>query len=142
MIGGVTNSGAVQVLETTLRFAAQRQRLIAHNIANATTPGFQVKEVSVEGFRAALGRAVDEHRREGGARLELKGSGGVVQGEDGRLEMRPESARGGIMFHDRNNRDVERLMQDLAENAAAFRVSAELLRTRMDVLRAAISQRV
>ncbi|MBM4108067.1 MAG: hypothetical protein FJ255_04555 [Phycisphaerae bacterium] len=142
MVGGLANSGTVQVLEASLRFAAQRQRLIAHNIANATTPGFEVKEVSVRGFREALGRALDEHRREGGDRLGLTGSGEVVQHPDGRLEFKPETPRGGIVFHDRNNRDLERLMQDLAENAAAFRVSAELLRTRNDVMRTAISQRV
>lgn len=139
---GLDSSGTMQVLETSLRFAAQRQRLIAHNIANVTTPHFQVRDVSVEGFREALARAVEDRRRAGGGPLELKGSGEVVRRADGGLELRPRSGRGGVLFHDRNNRDLERLMQDLAENAAAFRVSLELLRSRVDVLRTAISQRV
>jgi flagellar basal-body rod protein FlgB len=142
MIGGLESSGTIQVLETTLRFAAQRQRLIAHNIANVTTPNFQVKDVSVEEFRSVLARAVEEHRRVGGGRLELKGSSRIVQRADGGLELHPGSGRGGVLFHDRNNRDLERLMQDLAENAAAFRLSADLLRSRMELLRSAIGQRV
>jgi flagellar basal body rod protein FlgB len=47
-----------------------------------------------------------------------------------------------VLFHDRNNRDLERLMQGLAENTTTYRVAADLLRSRYDVLRTAISQRV
>jgi flagellar basal body rod protein FlgB len=58
------------------------------------------------------------------------------------LQLTPQTPSGNILFHDRNNRDLERNMQALAENSAYFRTSAELLRSRFELLRTAISQRV
>jgi len=61
---------------------------------------------------------------------------------DGSLSLTPKTPANNVLFHDRNNRDVERLMQDLAENSAVFRFSTEMIRSRTELLRTAISQRV
>lgn len=144
MIGMMGQSAAVQTLELSLRFAAQRQQVLAHNIANITTPNFIPKDVSVEGFRRTLSRAVRELDASGapGGELAWRPTRELERGPRGELVLRPRTAGGGVLFHDRNNRDLERLMQDVAENAGAFRVAADLLRTRFDVMRTAVSQRV
>lgn len=145
LIGDITNSGAIGSLELTVRFAAQRQRLIAHNIANLDTPDFRQLEVSPKGFQKALSEAVEERRRRTGGEhgeLRFSGNGEVERASDGRLVFNPRTPSGNILFHDRNNRDLERLMQDNAENAAAFRVATDLLRSRYEILRAAIAERV
>ncbi len=127
-----------------MRFAGQRQRLIAHNIANAETPDFQPMDVSVSSFQKMLGEAIDKRRQSG---REL--SGPLSWGEtpeikkrtDGTLKLQPATPQDNILFHDRNNRDTERLMQDNVENGLVFRMSSELLRSRYDILRSAIAQR-
>ncbi len=144
MISELINGGSIPVLEMTMRFAGQRQRLIAHNIANAETPDFQPADVSVSGFQKMLGEAIDK-RRQGGKELSGTLSWGetseLKKNSNGTLKLKPGTPQEGILFHDRNNRDLERLMQDNVENGLVFRMSSELLRSRYDILRSAIAQR-
>jgi flagellar basal-body rod protein FlgB len=142
MFGELVNSGATAALESVIRFAGGRQRIIAHNIANLTTPGFQSVDVSVGAFQAQLRAAIEQRRAEGGtAELKLGASDEVEVGDDGSMRLTPRSGGDGVLMHDRNNRNLERSMQDLVENATAFRVAADLLRARQQLLNAAISER-
>ena len=60
---------------------------------------------------------------------------------DGGMSLHPDPPTGGILFHDKNNRDLERLMQDSVENAAFYRMNVDLLRTRFEMLKVAVTQR-
>ncbi len=139
----ITTSGAIPALEMTVRFAAQRQALIAGNIANLSTPDHRTQDVSVEGFRAVLAQAVQARRssRAPAAELPWRETAELKRSESGDLVLHPATPSHGILFHDRNNRDLERLMQAQAENALTFRVATELLRGRFEQLRAAIAER-
>ncbi len=129
-----------------LKFAGQRQKILAHNIANIDTPNFQPKDVDPQAFQEMLGDAIDKRRKKNG------GSFGSLQWEEtkeirriGRstdFRLTPTSSDGGILHHDRNDRDLERMMQDMVENATAYRVAADLLRTQRTQLQNAIAQRV
>lgn len=144
MFGDLTNSGAIPTLAAALRFAGQRQKLIAHNIANISTPNFIQKDVSVSDFRETLARAVDERRAETGGStgpLPLPSSDEVELHPDGGMSLHPDTPNGGILFHDKNNRDLERLMQESVENAAFYRMNVDLLRTRFEMLKVAVTQR-
>ncbi|MCC6425352.1 MAG: flagellar basal body rod protein FlgB [Phycisphaerales bacterium] len=146
-IDDITNSGAIPVLEASMRFAAQRQRMIAGNIANISTPDYRQKDVSVKGFEHELARAVDARRdRSGGesGRLELRSTQElrIKDGPNGQeMTLSPRTSSGNILFHDRNNRDIERLMQDMVETAETFRTASEFMRGRLSLLRSAIAQR-
>lgn len=140
-IGDVVNGGAIPVLELTARFAARRQAILAHNIANLPTPGFQPTEVSPEGFQRLLGEAIARRREAGGGPLEWRETREIARdGDDLRLE--PRTASRNILFHDRNNRDLERMMADLTENVAVFRVATDLLRSRYQLIGSALAERV
>jgi len=143
MMADLFNSGGMQALELTLQFAGQRQRLIQNNIANIDTPDYRPMDVSPGKFQAALASALKSREERGGVGpLCLDGSREIVQAADGSITLNPLTPSGNVLFHDRNNRDLERSMQSLAENTATYRVAADLLRSRYDVLRTAISQRV
>ncbi len=145
MMNELSSSGSVPALEKLLSFAAQRQRLIAHNIANITTPDFRQSDVSVKDFQHSLRRAVLERRaRTGGqaGELNMEDTREIKIGPGGGLILRPRTNGTGILAHDRNNRELETLMKDLVENASTFRLASDLLKSRMDLLRAAISERV
>ena len=144
MIDGVTNADAIPVLERMVQFAGQRHRLIVNNIANFSTPGYRAMDVSVDAFQAQLGEAVDARRENHGARggeLELRDSRMVEFNSTG-ITLHPEPIANNILFHDRNDRNLERTMQDLAENFMTFRVAADLLRGRMALLNTAIRERL
>jgi flagellar basal-body rod protein FlgB len=144
-IGDILNSGAVPALEATLRFAGERQKLIAHNIANLTTPNFIQTDVSPANFQRSLAAAVDRRRpRNGGMQgpVDIDGGRDLRFAEDGGLALTPRDTSGNILFHDRNNRDLERLMQDQTENSGVYRITSELLRSRYQMIRDAIAERV
>lgn len=145
MLVDLADSGAIPALAATLQFAAARQRVIAGNVANLTTPDYRQLDVPPGEFRARLDEAIQARRREtGGAHgtLRFRASRSFATTPEGELRLNPQPVSRGVLAHDRNNRDLERLMQDQAENSAVFRVTADLLRTRFDLLRSAISERV
>lgn len=143
MIEGILNDGATPVLEAMVRFSGARQRLIAHNVANIDTPNFRQVDVSPREFQRALSEAVERRRGHGGkGDLSIDGSDQIKQSHDGRLDLEPAEVESNILFHDRSNRDLERLMQANAENLGVFRVATDLLRSRAEIMRAAMSERV
>lgn len=143
----LANAGAAPALEQVLRFAGARQRLLAHNIANIDTPDFRPVDVSPGAFREELARAVRKRREERGGHageLSLSDTDEVsfARGLSGSLVLKPASPSRNVLYHDRNNRDIERLMQSVAENQLMYRTAADLLRRENDLLRTAIGQRV
>ena len=145
MIEGIAQADALPALERMMQFSARRHELITENVANLETPGYRPQDVSVEGFQNALGEAIDRRREVGNGAairaLEVADTDEVAFTENG-LELRPTAAHDNILFHDDNDRNLERIMQDLAENLMAFRAAGELLRSRYGLLHTAISGRV
>lgn len=143
-VSELTTAGEMPALEALMRFAAARHRVISHNLANISTPNFVPQDVSVAGFQTQLRDAIERRRGAQGTSgtLRLAGSREVRQEGDGRLTLTPRSVGEGILYHDRNNRDLERTLQDLVENTTAFRVASDLLKSRYDLLRSAIAERV
>ncbi len=146
LIGDLASSGAMPAAEMLLKFAGQRQKIIAHNIANIDTPGFQVKNVDPEAFQEMLGDAIDKRRaKNGGAfgALEWKETKEIRRvGRSNDFKLDPTTTAGGILHHDRNDRDLEKMMQEMVENATAYRVASDLLRSQRNQLQNAIAQRV
>lgn len=142
-MGDLSSGGAVPALEMLLRFAGQRQRFIAGNIANISTPNYQPRDVSVQGFQKALSSAIEARRAKGGVGpLEWQETRELRRDLRGDLRLVPTEPSKNILFHDRNNRDLERMLQAQTENSFAYRVAVDLLRGRMEQLRAAIAERV
>ena len=125
------NQGSAPLLERTLEFTAARHRLIAENVVNVDTPGYQQKDMSLEKFQAMLRERV-EARRENGAGAT---SFNEISGE---LE-HPERS---ILFHDGNNRSMEQLMSDQAKNALLHNMVVELLKKQYAAMESALRERV
>jgi flagellar basal-body rod protein FlgB len=136
--------GSMPVLERMVQFTGARQELIAHNVANLSTPYFKPTDLDPAKFQEQLRDALDHRsRKPNGMRRDLElGSTKQVRVRNGQIQFRPEQQNENILFHDQNNRDVERTMQDLVENALAHRTSVELLKSQFDLLRTAIRERV
>ncbi|GJQ28182.1 MAG: flagellar basal-body rod protein FlgB [Phycisphaerae bacterium] len=145
LIQDLATSGALPSLTATLAVAGQRQRMLTHNIANIDTPDFQPRDLDIPAFRRELAAAIDRRREATGGLggpLDIRPTRDVSFDEHERVTFTPRMASGGVLYHDRNNRDVERLMQGLAENSLTFRMTTDLIRREHDLLRVAISQRV
>lgn len=144
MIKGMFTYGSMPVLERMVQFTGARQELIAHNVANLSTPYFKPTDLDPVKFQQQLRDALDHRsRKPNGMRRDLElGSTKQIRVRNGQMQFRPEQQNENILFHDQNNRDVERTMQDLVENALAHRTSVELLKSQFDLLRTAIRERV
>lgn len=144
MIAGLTDGGAIPVLERVAQFTSARHQLLAHNIANLDTPYFKPADLDPAEFQMQLGEAVDRRRRSErpmSGPLRMKDSSNL-RFHPNTLEARPGFRNENVMFHDRNNRDLERIMQDVAENTLAHTAAIELLRGEFELLRTAIRERV
>jgi flagellar basal-body rod protein FlgB len=146
LISDLIHDGATPTLEAMVRFAGARQRMIANNIANISTPNYQQTEVNPLTFQRSLSEAVERRRGERGGTgpLQIRDTDQFRQERDGSLTLTPlaQKPSRNILFHDRNNRGIEELMADQAENMAAFRVASDLLKSRHDLMRMAIAERV
>lgn len=134
MIDDAVNMGSLPALERLVQFAGARHRMITNNVANLDTPGFRPLDVSVQAFQAQLAEAVDTGREPVDSPQVEFTRGGVV--------LHPDPAGANILFHDDNDRSLERTMQDLAENFMTFRVASELLRSRLDLINTAIREHI
>ncbi|MFA6043443.1 MAG: hypothetical protein WC718_00540 [Phycisphaerales bacterium] len=145
LIAELANSGPMPVLAEVMSFAAQRQQLLAHNIANLDTPDFVPLDVSTQAFQRNLAEAVKRRREGAGSAagvLDVKETRELARDGAGGLVLKPRTPSGNVLFHDRNSRDLERMMQALTENTTVFRAASELMRVNEAMLRTAISQRV
>src|SRR3954468_23416638 len=129
-IDRLLNEGNTPIIEASVRFAAARHRLIAENIANVDTPNYVQKDLSPEKFQRLLSEKGDER--------DHSGAGGVRFEE---LGQRIENPTAGILFHDRNNRSMERLMSDASKNALFHNMMTELLRRQFASIETALQGR-
>ncbi len=144
MIEGLFQHGAMPTLERMVQFTGERHRLLTHNIANLSTPRYRPADLSIDAFRASLRQAIDRRResdRPLDGELAPRDTRDVRFHETG-LEARPRQVNRNILFHDENNRDLDRTMQDLAENTLMHQMSVELLKNEFDMLKMAIRERL
>jgi flagellar basal-body rod protein FlgB len=125
------NQGNSPLIEQAVKFSAARQKLIADNIANVSTPGYRQKDLSVEKFQQLLRERVDERR---------SAPPGVTRFDDLAGELDRSSSN--ILFHDRNNRSMEDLMSENAKNALYHNMLIELLRSQMGSIETALRERI
>jgi flagellar basal-body rod protein FlgB len=144
----LATSDAMPALEATIRFTGRRQAYLANNIANADTPNFRPTDVPPAEFQRVLGEAIDKRRQEfGGHRgsLEFRSSENLRPSRsrlgEPSFDLRPSAQGRNILFHDRNDRDVERMMQDLIENTNVHGMAVQLHRGRSELLNIAIRER-
>ena len=142
MIRGLLNSGAMPALERMVQFTGARHRLLLHNIANISTPNFRPTDVSAKSFQKTLGEAIDRRRSQAGGLhgpLPLSDTR-QMEFRPGRVDLTPRPTQDNVLFHDRNDRNLEVLMKNLAENTMAHNTALELMNNQFDMLRGAIRE--
>lgn len=141
MIEGIHGSTSLPALERSIQYMSARQRLLAGNLANIETPGFRPTDVSPAAFQHALREALDQKRVDGRGGLAFEETAPVAFTEAG-TELKPQVLAENIMFHDGNDRSVERIMQKMQENVYSFRIASQLLRNQFELLNTAIRERM
>ncbi|HEY8747866.1 MAG TPA: hypothetical protein VIM11_07820 [Tepidisphaeraceae bacterium] len=126
-IDRLLNQGSTPLLEQTLQFTTARHRLIAEDVVNVSTPGYQQRDMSLPKFQKML---ADRERQADGS------SPGSVSFSDVTSEI--ENRHNGILFHDGQTRSMEELMSDQAKNAMMHNLAIELLRHQFQQIQMAL----
>lgn len=143
-IESLISRGSAPVLEQVIAFTEARQEVLANNISNFDTVGYKTKDLSLGEFFEALSDAV-ERREKGGAGepLRMKSTRSLRWDARGRLDAKVIEVKGSnILFHDDNNRFVEKQMSEMAQNGLLHNVAVELLRGQYSALQMALRGRM
>lgn len=142
-IDRLLSSRLTHAVELTARFAEERQRVLAENVASIDLPDYRTKRLDPGAFQSALRDALHAARDSGRRRLELRGAAQVSTDPAGRLRVRPELAPApNALFHDGTNAKLEELMSGVQENALLYSLATQLLGRRFGSLESAIRGRV
>lgn len=141
-LSDMTGGGAFPMLEKTLAFTAARNRMIAENVANVTTPGYRTKQLDVPSFQRAL-REASDRRSPSNKAFRMESTGEVAMDEAGFLRVTPSREPvEHLLFQDGTNASIERQMAMLAENAMMNQYAVETLKGYFEGLSKAIRGRV
>ena len=118
------------VLQKSLDLRAQKQQVIAGNIANAETPGYSARKMS---FEADLRKAISSPDLQGhkqNAKHFPIGSTGI-SGVQGQIVKQQDSSPLG----DGNSVSVVDEMFDLSENQLLFEAGSQILKKKLTILK-------
>jgi len=97
-----------------MNLIAERQKLVASNIANTATPGYKTKDIDFQfEFQSQMGSGISSTPK-------------------------AEEVRGLASHNDGNNVSLDRESRMLAENAVRFNVASQLWKQKLRVLRNAV----
>ena len=108
-------------IEKAMQGSLLRQQVLANNIANANTPGYQRSDVD---FQSALAQAFSSGTH---STSRLEG-----------ITFSPQAAADGAMQVDGNTVDINTENADLSENTLDYQALESVMGTRMSILKTAI----
>ncbi|MBW2366688.1 MAG: flagellar basal body rod protein FlgB [Deltaproteobacteria bacterium] len=118
---------AVNVLHKALNISTARQRMIAGNIANVDTVGYQPTDLD---FQKTLSQALDAQPAEPLAQTHTK-----------HYSMGEASQRGPVLQEaSRISVDIDQQMTNLAENNLQYRTNLEMLLRKLAMIRYSITE--
>jgi len=120
----------IDVLQKSLDLRAQKQQVIAGNIANADTPGYSARKLSFEdNLRNAISSPEMTGRKTNAKHFPIGSSGiSAVQGTiTKQLSQNP--------YGDGNSVSVDDEMFDLAENQILFEAASQIIKKKFSMLK-------
>jgi flagellar basal-body rod protein FlgB len=137
MLSGMFQSTTIPVLQEVVNFAQSRQTVLAGNIANMDTPGYQVRDLSVEEFQARLRAAVEERHVPPAAvspgELLADPNAGLAE-----ISKNPKS----ILCHDKSNVGAEYQVSEMVKNQMQHNLALALMTQQFRLLQTAVSERL
>ena len=136
MIPNLFNATTVPVLNEVIGFAQARHNVMAGNLANYGTPGYKVRDLSVQNFQERLSEAIQTRDK---AKETL--SPGMVNSPDNKLK-RVRDTMKDVLYHDGTNVSLENQVNEIAKNQLLHNLAITIMTSQFRVLQTAISERV
>jgi flagellar basal-body rod protein FlgB len=135
MLTGLFQSTTIPVLQEVVSFAQARQAVLAGNIANIDTPGYQARDLSVEDFQARLKQAIEDSHAPA-----ARSPGESVSPTPPMAETAKSSRM--VLRHDMGNVDMESQVTEMVKNQLQHNTAIAILSDQFRQLQVAISGRV
>ena len=113
---------SIMGVQKAMQGSLLRQQVLANNIANANTPGFQRSDVN---FESALAQAFST-------------GSPPTPGQIQQISFQPQTDSSGAMRVDGNSVDINTEMADLSENTLDYQALESVMGTRLSILKTAI----
>jgi len=148
MVPSLLQPGVTRALEETVAFSERRHAVLAGNLANMDTPGYQVRDLSVDDFQTSLKSMLAAQRApartaspgDSEPRLAGLGASGHLAQEQAVQEVRDASTQ--IVYHDGSNDNLETQITEIAKNQTQHATAIALLKSQYRALQTAISGNV
>lgn len=137
MSNGLFESTTIPVLQEVINFAQARHGVLVGNVANLDTPGYKVRDLSVETFQERLREAI-QARREGNEHFS---PGLLTERPDDPLRKVRDSMKT-ILFHDDSNVGIEQQVLQISKNQFMHNMAISIMSNQFQLLNVAISERV
>lgn len=127
----------IPVLEQVAAFTQARHQVLAGNVANLDTPGYRVRDLSVDAFRERLREAIAAREA-----YDPAASSGVLQREPDDAMRHVRDSMQGILYHDDSNVGMEQQVLELSKNHSLHNMAISIMVQQFHLLQAAITERV
>lgn len=125
------NTTAIPALEQTAVFAQRRHELLAGNLANMDTPGYQSRDLDVKEFRSALSQSIEASSNPRAISPSTRDD--ILSG--------PREAMEQVVFHDGSDVSLEHQVTEVSKNKHMHSLAITTMRSQFALLQAAITER-
>jgi flagellar basal-body rod protein FlgB len=137
MIHHLFESTSIPVLEQVVNFAQTRHGVLAGNLANLDTPGYQVRDLSEKAFEGRLKQAIHERDE---SHVRVSQSDLTKQVEDSFEKVNGDLED--FLYHDTSTGNLESQVAAINKNQMQHNLAIALLSSQFRLMQAAISERV
>ena len=132
-------STTIPILEQMVQFTQARHLALAGNVANASTPGYVARDLSVEDFQSRLAAAIEDRHRPASS-----GPPGAVitAGAERANVAEPAKDAKEILLHDQSQVGMEHQVTEMLKNRMDHNLATTIMISQFRLLQAAISERV
>lgn len=139
MLHNLFSNTTIPVLQEVTSFAQARHHVLAGNIANADTPGYRVRDLSVDTFRQRLKELIDSRHSQ---RREVTSPGDLHASEPAEKMRHVRDSLKTVQFLDGSDVGIEQQVTEVAKNQSLHNMSIAIMKSQFRLLEAAISERV
>ncbi len=137
MYPDIFNSTTIPALREVLNFAQARHGILAGNIANIDTPGYRVRDLSVETFQQRLKEAIESRHTPSHHVSE-----GMVADDPSDAMHEVRESMKNILFHDGSDVALEQQVTELTKNQMMYNMAITIISNQFRLLQTAVSERV
>ncbi len=128
-------STTIPILEKVVGFAQSRHTVLVGNLANADTPGYQVRDLSRDTFQERLKEVIETRN------TPYETSSDRVDEYDSAMQEVNDSMRT-LLFHDKSDVGLEQQVLEISKNRTMHNMAISIMQNQFALLNVAISERI